>query len=56
MLKAVGDKVKAGEPLFLIEAMKMETTVSSPKDGAVGEVVLEDGALVQQNDVVLTVV
>lgn len=54
IVKKSGDVVRAGEPLFLIEAMKMETTVTSPRDGKLGSVILEEGALVEQNDVVVT--
>ncbi|MBB4003535.1 acetyl-CoA carboxylase biotin carboxylase subunit [Aurantimonas endophytica] len=46
-----GDAVKKGEALVVIEAMKMEHSLVSPRDGVVGEVVVaigdqvEDGAL-----------
>ncbi|MFP5504010.1 MAG: acetyl/propionyl/methylcrotonyl-CoA carboxylase subunit alpha, partial [Candidatus Sericytochromatia bacterium] len=34
---AVGDEVKAGQPLVVVEAMKMESELVSPKDGKVLE-------------------
>jgi acetyl-CoA/propionyl-CoA carboxylase biotin carboxyl carrier protein len=34
---ARGDQVKAGQPLLIVEAMKMEHTVSAPADGEVTE-------------------
>ena len=34
----VGDKVKKGDVLLLIEAMKLENEVNSPSDGEVAEV------------------
>ncbi|HEX5554155.1 MAG TPA: pyruvate carboxylase [Chitinophagaceae bacterium] len=48
-----GDQVKAGAPLFIIEAMKMETTVSSPKAAKVKTIHLSEGAMVQQDDLVI---
>ncbi len=49
----VGDKVKENQALFLIEAMKMETTVSSPQAGIVKALYLSDGAMVEQDDLVV---
>ena len=38
-----GDKVKAGQPLAVMEAMKMEHTISAPKDGTVAELLYAPG-------------
>ncbi len=48
-----GDTVTEGQPLFVIEAMKMETTVSSPMAGTVRRVYLETGAMVEQDDMIV---
>ncbi|WP_322970401.1 pyruvate carboxylase [Faecalibacter sp. LW9] len=48
-----GDQVEAGAPLFFVEAMKMESTVTSPKTAKVKRVVLTAGTLVDQNDLVV---
>ncbi|KAJ1955980.1 pyruvate carboxylase, partial [Linderina pennispora] len=32
---AVGDKVKAGQPVCVLSAMKMETVVGAPADGVI---------------------
>jgi pyruvate carboxylase len=48
-----GEAVKKAQPLFVIEAMKMETTISAPADGAVKELVLGEGTLVNTGDLVL---
>ncbi len=48
-----GDTVKTGAPLFVIEAMKMESTVSAAKDGKVKKIHITAGTMVDQNDVVV---
>lgn len=48
-----GQKVKKNEPLFVIEAMKMETTVTANEEGEVASVKLQDGSLVNTDDLVL---
>jgi biotin carboxyl carrier protein len=37
ILKDVGDEVKAGEPIMILVAMKMENEIKSPKDGILQE-------------------
>ncbi len=41
-----GDVVKAGQLLVILEAMKMENEIVSPKDGTVAQVVTNKGAVV----------
>lgn len=55
VLVTKGQKVKENDALFIIEAMKMETTVIAFKDGTVQSVSIEDGAMVQQDDLIVTV-
>ncbi|RYD58161.1 MAG: pyruvate carboxylase [Sphingobacteriales bacterium] len=47
------DKVKKNQPLFVIEAMKMETIIAAPEEGSIGHVELKEGTLVNTNDLVL---
>jgi 3-methylcrotonyl-CoA carboxylase alpha subunit len=39
----VGDKVKAGQTLAVMEAMKMEHTIAAPKEGEVTELLYAPG-------------
>jgi len=50
-----GQKVKHNEPLFMIEAMKMETTVTAPKAGRISNIYLKGGTMVQANDLILKI-
>jgi pyruvate carboxylase len=49
----VGDLVALNAPLFSIEAMKMESTVTAPMAGVVQKIELPSGTLVEQDDVVV---
>lgn len=42
-----GDKVISGQVLVILEAMKMENEIVSPKDGTVAQVVTSKGAVVE---------
>lgn len=46
----VGDKVKAGDTVCLLEAMKMMSEVTAPCDCVIEEIVAQDGALVSYGD------
>ena len=43
VLASSGKEVKKGEPLVIMEAMKMEHTISAPSDGLVEEVLYQVG-------------
>jgi len=51
----VGQTVRAGDPLAVVEAMKMEHSVPSPIDGAVTRVAVRPGASVPMDAVLVTV-
>jgi len=53
VLVSQGDKVQAGQKLFTLEAMKMETTVCASNPGTVAEVALGAGAQVETGDLVV---
>lgn len=42
-----GDKVKSGQVLVILEAMKMENEIVAPKDGTVAQIVTSKGAVVE---------
>jgi pyruvate carboxylase len=49
-----GQAIKKNQPLFVIEAMKMETTVTAPEEGVVNRIQLQDGSLVNTDDLIIT--
>jgi pyruvate carboxylase len=53
LLVRAGDTVASNAPLFIIEAMKMETTVTATRNSKVKTVHLPEGTMVQQDDVVV---
>ncbi|WP_299811224.1 acetyl/propionyl/methylcrotonyl-CoA carboxylase subunit alpha, partial [uncultured Shewanella sp.] len=54
-LVAVGDCVKAGQGIMVMEAMKMEYTIESPFDGIVSAFFFESGELVSDGELLAEV-
>jgi len=52
----VGDTVKAGDPLLILEAMKMQNNIAAPVDGVVKAINFEPGASVNTNDILAVIV
>ncbi len=50
---SVGDAVTLGQPLLILEAMKMENDVMAPCDGVVEEIHVVKGASVNSGDLLL---
>ena len=50
-----GQTVKKNEPLFVIEAMKMETTVTAPVEFEIKNITLKEGVRVSADDLVVVV-
>ncbi len=53
LLVAKDEKVKKNQPLFVIEAMKMETVITAPVAGSISQIELKEGTLVNTHDLVL---
>ena len=52
---AVGDAVKVGQRLMVLEAMKMENNVDSDKEGTVAEIRVGTGDSVLEGDVLIVI-
>jgi pyruvate carboxylase len=55
ILVVEGQAVKTGDPLFVIEAMKMESTITAPVSGIVKKIYLSERTLVSQDDLVVEI-
>ncbi|ARV16421.1 pyruvate carboxylase [Polaribacter sp. SA4-12] len=49
-----GEKVTKNQPLFIIEAMKMETTITAIEDTTINKIVVKAGVMVNSDDLILT--
>ncbi|MGN1375030.1 MAG: acetyl-CoA carboxylase biotin carboxyl carrier protein subunit [Prevotella sp.] len=49
-----GSQVKKGEPLLIIEAMKMQSTYTASQDAIVESVVIKEGDTVQSDQLLIT--
>ncbi|MCL2617165.1 MAG: biotin/lipoyl-binding protein [Defluviitaleaceae bacterium] len=55
ILASRGQAVKKGDPVMVIEAMKMENEVAAPIDGTVASINVSVGSAVNSGDVLLTI-
>src|SRR5207253_10635741 len=55
VLAAPGDAVAKGDPVVVIEAMKMEHTIGAPGDGTVAEILVEVGRQVDIDQVIAVI-
>lgn len=51
---SVGQAVSAGDPIVILEAMKMEIPVVAPQDGTVASINVSVGGAVESGDVLAT--
>jgi biotin carboxyl carrier protein len=52
---AAGQEVRAGECLVVMEAMKMENEIRSPRDGRVKDVLVKEGQAVESGALLILV-
>lgn len=50
ILKKAGESVEAGEPIIILEAMKLENEIVAPRDLVVSEVLVSEGQVVDADD------
>ena len=55
VLVAQGETVKAGDPVCVLEAMKMENQILAERGGTVAKVNVEAGQTVAAGDVVIVI-
>jgi pyruvate carboxylase len=48
-----GEKISKNQPLFIIEAMKMETTITAVEDTTIKQLVLKSGVMVNSEDLII---
>lgn len=48
-----GDKVQKGDPVLVLEAMKMENIIKSPTDGIIKKINVKKGVAVEKNQVLV---
>jgi biotin carboxyl carrier protein len=51
VLAAEGEQVEAGQPLFILEAMKMENEIHAPKSGVISQISAKPGQEVMLHEV-----
>jgi biotin carboxyl carrier protein len=55
VLSKVGDSVKAGQGIVVVEAMKMQNEIKSPRAGIVADIRVTEGLAVNANQVLAVV-
>ena len=55
ILTAVGDAVEKGAGVIVVEAMKMQNEMKSPKDGVIKEIRVEEGVTVNAGEVLVVI-
>lgn len=55
ILKNVGDKVELGENLVVLEAMKMENSLTAPVSGKIKEIIKKENSSVEKDEIILSI-
>ena len=54
IVAAEGQSVKAGDPIVILEAMKMEIPIVAPKDGVILKITVSEGNPIEAGDLLAT--
>jgi biotin carboxyl carrier protein len=49
---SIGDTIKEGDPLVVLESMKMQIAIKSHKEGIIKEIKVKEGSTVSRNEIV----
>ncbi len=55
LLVTAGDTVAVGDPIATLEAMKMESTITAPRDGTIQRIAATTGTRLEQGDLLLVI-
>jgi len=55
VLTEAGRQIKAGEGILIVEAMKMQNEVKSPKSGRIVEINLREGQTINAGEVLVVI-
>jgi biotin carboxyl carrier protein len=55
LLVSEGDRVKAGEPIAILDAMKMENEIIAPKSGTVRTLAVQSGQILAKGDLIMEI-
>lgn len=53
IIAKVGQEVSKGDPIMILEAMKMENVLKSPGDGVINAILVKQGQSVEKNQVLI---
>ena len=53
ILVTEGQEVKKGDPILVLEAMKMENVLKSPTDGIIKKIAINKGVAVEKNQILI---
>ena len=56
IVAGAGSKVAAGDPILILESMKMQNELKAPRDGTIGRIRVKPGESVEQKQTLLSVV
>jgi biotin carboxyl carrier protein len=49
----VGQTIRAGDTVIILESMKMENNIVAPKDGVIKKILVKDGQDIPEHEVIM---